>query len=618
VSSPLRRDCQLLFVLSALNLPQRSVRSLSGLLLCLVGFGLLDLSGAGRAIAQIKPSQASPAKSNQPNFVFVNTTVGNDGNSGTEQTPLRTITRALQVAPANTIIVLAPGTYSTASGETFPLQLKTGTTIQGDPRNRGQNVIIRGGGWFLSRTFARQNVTLLGANRAGLTGVTVSNPSPQGYGLWVESTNPIVVDSTFTGSDHDGVSVVGNSAPILRNNYFYQNGANGITIYGTSRPVLQENIFERTGFGINIAQNAAPRLISNRVTQNKDGIVVQGNAQPVLRNNVIDGNERDGLVAIAQSRPDLGTTAEPGNNIFQDNRQFDINAQVNRQMLPAFGNQLNTAQTVGKIDFSGTVVLPTVMAATGGSGESAPSPPLIPRPLPQSATARPISMSSPAIVIPVASPVTSQPVIAQSPPVSQRDIVFSRPDVARVQLQPRGDVQVPTQPAIPTVGLPMINSVRRLPAPAPRSRDITVATERSGVPIPVPSVSTGFPNRSSGSTPTSPSGELLPVPGPNAPIGNAGDTPSVTVWRNRGQQTAGAPPIPPNRLTGLGLRYRVVVDADSEADQSQVRAIAPQAFFTTLRGRSVMQAGAFSDRTKADQLLEMLNSQGLRATLESL
>jgi hypothetical protein len=65
------------------------------------------------------------------------------------------------ICSPNSVIILAPGTYNTSSGETFPLRLKQGVSIQGNPRTRGNNILIQGGGTFLSPTFARQNITIL-------------------------------------------------------------------------------------------------------------------------------------------------------------------------------------------------------------------------------------------------------------------------------------------------------------------------------------------------------------------------------------------------------------------------------------------------------------------------
>ncbi|MGA7935156.1 MAG: DUF1565 domain-containing protein, partial [Kovacikia sp.] len=296
-------------------------------------------------------SQAAQKGSIAP-FLMVNPITGNDTTAdGSDRAPFKTITQALQTAPPNALIQLGPGTYSEETGEKFPLALKPGITLQGNPQSRGSDTVIQGGGFILSPTAARQNVTIVGAAKAIVIGVTLTNPHPQGYGLWIESTRLTVTDSTFTASGHDGISVTGDSAPLIRNNYFYQNGANGITVYGTSRPEIRENIFEQTGFAINLNQNSAPLIIGNRITQNKDGIVVQANSRPVLRNNSIERNERDGLVAIAQSRPDLGTADEPGGNFIRNNGQYDINVQASNQAIPAFGNELD--QTLGALDLAG-------------------------------------------------------------------------------------------------------------------------------------------------------------------------------------------------------------------------------------------------------------------------
>ena len=171
--------------------------------------------------AQVIPSDrleiAQAEKISYPT-VFVNPQTGSNSNNGSDNAPFKTLTHALSVASTNSIIKLAPGNYTRNSGEVFPIQLKSGVTVQGEPSDRGQNVIIQGSGLFLSKTSARQQITILGTDRAGLLGVTVSNLDPQGYGLWIESSSPVVTDSTFTSNGHDGVSIVGNSAPILKNN----------------------------------------------------------------------------------------------------------------------------------------------------------------------------------------------------------------------------------------------------------------------------------------------------------------------------------------------------------------------------------------------------------------
>jgi parallel beta-helix repeat protein len=289
-------------------------------------------------------------------ILHVHPAQGNDSSGkGSQQAPLKTITHALAIAQPNTVILLAPGNYTIATGEAFPIKLKAGVTVQGNPNLRGQSVVIQGGGEFLSPTFASQNVAIVGANGAGLTGVTVTNSNPRGYGLWIESTNPLVMDNTFTGNTHDGVSVTGNSAPILRNNTFSKNGANGLSVLNAATPQVQGNVFEQNGFGVNIAQKAAPVLLDNRIIRNQDGVIVQAEARPKLRRNLIESNQRDGLVAIADSLPDLGTSTESGDNVFRSNGQLDVNARASSQIIPAYGNQILITRVTGRVDLVGAL-----------------------------------------------------------------------------------------------------------------------------------------------------------------------------------------------------------------------------------------------------------------------
>jgi parallel beta-helix repeat protein len=305
-------------------------------------------------------------------LLFVDPRLGNDANAGNQQSPLRTITHALVSARAGTVIVLAPGTYSTDSGEVFPLALKPGVRVQGEPSTQGRNIVILGGGFYMSRTFAQQNIAILGANEAELTGVTVTNPNLRGYGLWAESSSPVVANNTFTGNTHDGISTTGTSSPVIWGNAFVQNGANGITIYGSGSPEVRENLFQQTGYGINIAQDASPLIVSNRIRQNRSGVVVQGNARPTLRDNTIADNTEDGLVAIGQSQPNLGTPDDPGQNTFSNNQRLNINATAAEQTLPAYGNQLSSDRVAGSADLTGNVAI--VPSPQTGTTDRPPNP----------------------------------------------------------------------------------------------------------------------------------------------------------------------------------------------------------------------------------------------------
>ncbi|WP_373526284.1 DUF1565 domain-containing protein [Nostoc sp.] len=554
----------------------------------------------------------------QVNVLFVNSSVGDDSaGNGSESAPVKTITQALRLAIANTVIILSTGTYNADTGEIFPLMLKPGVSIQGNPSNQGKDIIIQGGGDYLSRSFAGQNVTIVGANQALLTGVTVTNRNPRGYGLWIESSNPVVAENTFTGSTQDGISVSGNAAPTISKNYFDRNGANGITIAGNSRAQVKENVFHETGFGINIAQNAAPVIIGNQIQNNRSGIVVQASARPILRNNSIQNNKEDGLVAIAQAMPDLGSASEPGGNQFQNNARYDINASAAKQMISAAGNNLMSDRITGKIDING------ITALAAQTSQSVPVPNNVLREIPANGE---ITFSAPGVAettneqtnnsISANNPVPAQlnsqllpllPVnIPLSPPISNQQQATSK--VAGFPTPSSlSDRQISTPNPPESSDPPQLNYVRIDPNtieltasqyPSNSIAQASVPSMRNQRQQPSPILETSTRSASG----------LLPLPNHNIPISN---TPNI-------QTISASIPYGGNSATQFGILYRVVVPLFTDKDQDLVRSLAPGAFPTVWQGQRVMQAGVFSSEYNAKEMLKTLSSNGLRAIMEPL
>src|SRR6478672_3450077 len=608
--------------------------------------GLASLAPLTLAQTTVAVAMRSPVQ-----ILVVNPGLGNDtAGNGSESTPFKTITQALRVAQPNTVILLVPATYSTETGESFPLILKTGVTLQGNPRSRGQDIVIKGGGSFISPTSGEQNITIVGADRSGVTGITITNPNPRGSGLWIESGSPVVVDNTFTGNTQDGISIHGNSATLIRSNYFYENGGNGITISGTSRPDVRDNVLANKGLGIRVTENATPRLTGNRISNNQDGVVVEANAQPLLRNNIIENNQRYGLVAIARSQPDLGTKTEPGGNVFRGNGQFDISNQTQNLSISAFGNQLSD-RTEGQINLA-----PETMVS------NTPAPAAPTRPASQEITA------SRAIT----PPVTRQLPLPASRPLTggnAQTLSVRKPTTPTLPLKPAVPAQKPTAtrslPAISASSFPIPSSLNRQPPAAidslPNDNSKTLptltfeapltdqttpnpenpalpSTPTNTIPIPVPSpVSTSIPpslSSSSSSLSTnlgqsSESGGIAKLSALNSrslPALNTASSSSTPVL---------SPPVPTTASTTLkipassrtltatvphspakGLRYRVIVPAESATQQALVRSLIPDAFRTVLNGHTVMQVGAYSRRDYADEMLQMLASKGLTAGVE--
>jgi len=620
-----------------------------------VSLGTQTTAAIANEITDSQPILLAQANSQQT-ILYVDPKAGDDLNGrGTPDSPVRSITRALQMAMPNSVIQLAEGVYSKDTGETFPIYLKSGVTVQGNPETRGQGFLIRGSGWFLSRTFARQNVAIVAVDRAVLTGVTITNPEPQGYGLWAESTSPVVDGNTFTGSTHDGISLVGNSQAKVANNVFVRNGANGITVYGTSRAEIRENIFEATGFGINVNQQATPLIIGNRITQNRDGVVVQASAAPILRNNSIEGNERDGLVAIAESHPNLGTSNEPGGNFIRNNGQQDVNSASKAEIL-SFGNEI--LKVSGKLNATGK---PTASEVASAKAEKQfptpavkPSTPVVQpaaatapkaspptqkpvalavkpkNPAPSRTTDTKTKLTEPEIAFPVPAALSAQPT---PPPPMQTIALTSKAKVPTVRLPAATTAQPSFAPAqrptsrrtLPTPPAPVSYQPPAVQAAAPMAAQPVTQPTAIAINVPPPERSSeapvSFAPPQQPMTTAARSGEglaLLPVPDARPPLGNVGRS-NRNVYR--GLQPTGSddsPPVPPNLTALINLRYRVVVPTADRDEHARVKAVVPDAFRTFVNGRSVIQVGAFGDRAKAEELMQSLSQQGIQVVIEEL
>lgn len=294
-----------------------------------------------------------------PSLLYINPTTGVDTASGSQSAPFKTLTKALQQATPNTTLRLAPGTYSTANGEIFPLIVPSNVTIVGDESQKGKGIQIIGSGRFLSPTFGGQNVTFKLENNAKLQGLTITNKDSRGTAVWVESTNPTIVNCTFINSLREGIFATGSAKPIVTDCVFFQNAAAGISIVREAKGEYRRNVCQNTGYGIAIGDNAAPLLVENRIFENRAGVVLSRAARPVLRGNIIERNTESGLTVLETCLPDLGNSQEPGGNAIRDNGEVDLQNATNPQItLISVGNQLNPTRLQGAIELLANEIPP--------------------------------------------------------------------------------------------------------------------------------------------------------------------------------------------------------------------------------------------------------------------
>jgi parallel beta-helix repeat protein len=523
------------------------------------------------------------------NIIYVDPKSGDDrAGEGSERSPLKTITQALMLAKPQTVIQLAPGTYSKETGESFPITVRSDVTLKGSPSGQGYNTIIRGSGYFISPTAAGQHVSVVAMRDAAeITGVTIINPENRGYGLWIESASPKVVANTFTRNGNTGLSVNGKSAPLIANNSFYNNMGNGLSVYDTAKPEIRDNVFEKTGFAVSIAENAAPLLSGNRFSGNRIGTIVQGNSRAILRNNSIENSSESGVVAIANAIVDLGSDRQPGGNIFRNNAKVDIQ-NVGKGQITAFGNQVS-GRTEGKIDLSGNKI-----ALNSANTSVLKLPPL---PIRKS-TVSSENLLTQRANIPQQSPLSSLPansLNSLSSSKTENELVFTAPD-------------------------------NKLPA-----------NRRGDRPLP-PLSSTASKSSASGDRAISTDAEILPPP---PPIKDPGAEKDFTNENVAGAEVQGSQgkinlmqnslksdrlPVPNSIVSSLSAnsslansskttRYRVMAEADNSDRQEKVRSLYPEAFTTVFQGKPMLQVGVFSSRDKAETVLNSLKNLGLNGAI---
>ncbi|MBD2163194.1 DUF1565 domain-containing protein [Calothrix membranacea FACHB-236] len=347
---PAKGFCPIFGSILTSNLPLRA--GLSTVLVVSSGLTLLPgvVNADSTRQAGITPTLTAQTPA-AATVIYVNSATGSDTAAGTTQAAaLKTITFALTKAQAGTVIQLAPGTYNQQSGETFPLILKPGVTLRGDEATKGQGILITGGGFYTSKTFARQDITILADNSTTIAGLTVTNPNQRGTGVWVESTNPLITNNTFTQSLREGVFVTGTGNPKIENNVFVQNSGNGVSVAKTAQGEIRNNLFQNTGFGLAIGGTSTPLITENQIIENQDGLFISETGKPILRKNVIQNNKRDGVVATVNAAPDLGTNESPGGNLIRNNTRYDVNNATKNQIV-AVGNDIDQKRINGSVDF---------------------------------------------------------------------------------------------------------------------------------------------------------------------------------------------------------------------------------------------------------------------------
>ncbi|MEO0737435.1 MAG: DUF1565 domain-containing protein, partial [Cyanobacteria bacterium J06649_12] len=540
-----------------------------------------------------------------------NSTTGSDelGTGDVEQ-PYKTITQAVRMAPTTSaVLLLAPGHYSRESGESFPLRLRPGMTIQGNS-GETRNTIIAGGGEFRGDD-QTQNVTIVTSDRSGLANVAVSNP--KGSGVWITGGTPVLRRVALVSNAVAGVQVA-NGAPVIENSYFNRN-QQGISIRGVGRAIVRGNYFEATGRAITVASPATPAINNNRIARNDVGIALKNNARPVLEANVLDGNGRNGVVEVdavetavapspVPSAPPATATPSRRSELIEETVAItrpaadapglsavavERRAVLEPAPVPDEEPEADAAQAdVTSMDtgdvVSGADVPDREIASfrqhLATSSISAPS-----APAPVTAEERPAILqrrqSLPAEAgIPLSEELATEELeeLATEEPVSEplaAEALAAEDAVAIAVIPAAEPTVVPDTPTDEDKGgisklLARLNQSSAAPIASPQPLDNRPAVDNAVVA----------------------SGQRLPVP--SATIPSSGGSANLS---------------PPGTLSlARSFRYRVLVNM---ADSDELQTLVPDAFRTRVGSDMFMQAGAYVDEVDAQERLGWLRENGI-------
>ena len=519
----------------------------------------------------------------------------NPTGDGSPNNPYPSITAALATKPiAGTVIQLQQGVYSAETGESFPIKLPAGVTLRGEPTARGINTLIRGGGKFISPSFASQNITLLADNDARVEGITITNPNTRGTAVWVESGKRVAIaNNTFTNSDREGVFLTGTADAIVSENVFKKNGANGLSAVGSSTGEIRNNVFESTGFGLAIGQKSRVNVSNNNILNNTDGIIISNLSAPTLRNNLITDNQRDGVVILKDRKgyptPDLGTSISLGKNTFRNNLGKDLNNNSGVTQV-AVGNELDPKKIVGDIAFV-------------GESPTAPAPQIASTPFVPVVTPTVPSTANASNVDTVEITRSPQPIFNPSttPPTALA------PSNSSIFIEPLPDVPQPVTPPKPTsLLIPKTTTSITTPKPANLSTNLSqtpneVLIDRDPIPVVPPRPVT--PPQSV-FVPSNPPPQTIPViPDVSAPLLTT-PIPVQPIPIPYNSRLAALVP-PPARETAP---YLVIIpSADSEA-LNRVRSAVPSARIIPSRFGNIIMVQGYPDRDRAEVLKAIVRS----------
>ncbi|MFZ5981495.1 MAG: DUF1565 domain-containing protein [Candidatus Zixiibacteriota bacterium] len=269
--------------------------------------------------------------------IYVDAVNGSNDNTGGKNDPLRTITFAMTRALRGDTIKIAPGNYDTTLGEIFPVTVPDNVTLIGDIDHKGEGTtptVITG----VDSVDNENAATLVAGASSYIAGLKIVQPGSimRYYCVLSDGDNVTLSYNTFE-SQYGCLRLLGTEVAVVEYNHLsapyygiyshntgntyirYNQFLNGTYIeIADGHAVITNNTFTGDSFRAISIQRGTSQITNNYITGSYflSAMRFLNACSPKVRNNTIHVFSGDCIQILGTARPDLGTAADLGQNVF--------------------------------------------------------------------------------------------------------------------------------------------------------------------------------------------------------------------------------------------------------------------------------------------------------------
>jgi parallel beta-helix repeat protein len=167
----------------------------------------------------------APTTSPPPNPLYVSATTGSDTNLGDQAHPLKSVSRATQLALSGYQIFVGPGTYGGGVTTVSKGTAQQGLHIIADPSGAQTGDQVHAGPVVIDATGLAEGFQLNNSPGSLIDGFTIINATDAGIVLKSSSDNFIIQNCIIHDNPGDGIRVQDSASVLVFNNLVYSNGS---------------------------------------------------------------------------------------------------------------------------------------------------------------------------------------------------------------------------------------------------------------------------------------------------------------------------------------------------------------------------------------------------------